>query len=83
MLSDERPKGEGSLVLKADVVIDIQTRAIGSLFTYTVPASMEVEVGCAVRVAFGHQQTVGFVCGLSPHRQAQAHRRGVERPLVL
>ncbi len=64
MLSDERPKGEGSLVLKADVVIDIQTRAIGSLFTYTVPASIEVEVGCAVRVTFGHQQTVGFVCGL-------------------
>ncbi len=80
MLPDEHPSGEGHPTQTVDVVVDIQAKAIGSLFTYAVPSAMEVEVGCAVRVAFGRQQAVGFVCALS-HASAEEVRSGKLKPI--
>lgn len=49
----------------ASVILDIPTQALDTAYTYLVPDDMlDVEVGCAVLVAFGHRQAVGFVIGL-------------------
>ncbi len=47
-----------------ETIIDVKTNAIDRLFTYAVPDGMKVDVGCAVRVPFGAQQKVAFVCAL-------------------
>lgn len=53
-----------NLPLVAEVVIDVQTKALDKPFTYLVPDGVEVQTGCAVRVPFGHQQAIGLVSGI-------------------
>ena len=47
------------------VILDIKTRSLGDAFTYRVPESLgDIDVGCVVRVPFGHRQETGFVVGM-------------------
>ena len=44
------------------VVLDIQTQALDTTYTYAVPDDMDgVQVGCAVLVEFGRRRAVGYV----------------------
>ena len=44
------------------VVLDIQTQALDSSYTYVVPEEMDdIAVGCAVLVEFGRRRAVGYV----------------------
>lgn len=48
------------------VVLDIQTQALDSAYTYAVPDHIDgVAVGCAVLVEFGRRQAVGYVMAVS------------------
>ena len=52
-------------MLVATVVLDIPTQAFDRGFSYEIPSSMEgISVGCAVLVAFGRRDAVGFVVSL-------------------
>ncbi len=49
----------------ATVVLDIPTQAFDQGFSYEIPSEMEgISVGCAVLVAFGRRDVVGFVVAL-------------------
>ena len=49
----------------ATVVLDIPTQAFDRGFSYETPSEMEgISVGCAVLVAFGRRDAVGFVVAL-------------------
>ncbi|MDO4443766.1 MAG: primosomal protein N' [Slackia sp.] len=44
------------------VVLDIQTQALDTPYTYAVPDDMDgVDIGCAVLVEFGRRRAVGYV----------------------
>ncbi len=52
-------------MLVATVVLDIPTQAFDRGFSYEIPSNMEgISVGCAVLVAFGRRDAVGFVVSL-------------------
>lgn len=52
----------------ASVILDIPTRALDAPYSYLAPSfdegALEVCVGCAVLVPFGHRKAVGFVVSL-------------------
>lgn len=53
-------------MLTASVILDIDTQALDSAYTYRVPEHMDgIAVGCAVLVPFGRIVDVGFVISLS------------------
>lgn len=78
MRFDDPAHGDVRSVQTAQVAIDLSTKAIDSLFTYAVPSAMTLEVGCAVRVAFGRQQTVGFVCKLAQMSEEEVRAGGIK-----
>ena len=54
----------------AQVILDIQTKALDTAYTYLVPETQEagdfpIEVGCAVQVPFGNRPAIGFVTSIS------------------
>lgn len=48
----------------AHVALDIPAQALDQAFSYSIPADMEVYVGCAVLVPFGGRCAIGFVISL-------------------
>lgn len=56
---------QGIRMRTVSVVLDIQTQALDSPYTYVVPEDMDdVAVGCAVLVEFGRRRAVGYVMNL-------------------
>lgn len=56
----------------ASVILDIDTQALDSAYTYAVPDDLnEIEVGCAVLVPFGRQVQIGFVTQLHEAEEIQ------------
>lgn len=52
-------------MLLASVILDIPTQSLDTPYTYVVDESMvELEIGCAVLVPFGHRQSIGYVVGV-------------------
>ncbi|MBQ9068732.1 MAG: primosomal protein N' [Eggerthellaceae bacterium] len=55
----------------ASVILDIDTQALDSAYSYLVPDHMaEAEVGCAVLVPFGRKMDIGFVMSIDEHESA-------------
>lgn len=49
----------------ASVILDIPTQSLDCAYTYAAPNELiDLEVGCAVLVPFGHRQAIGYVVGL-------------------
>ncbi len=49
----------------AQVVVDVQSSWLDTLFDYIVPDGLDVKVGVRVAVPFGNRRVVGFVLGIS------------------
>ena len=55
----------------ASVILDIDTQALDSAYTYLVPDTLdELDVGCAVLVPFRRTMEIGFCMRLEDHEGA-------------
>ncbi|MCL2889479.1 MAG: hypothetical protein FWE65_03535, partial [Eggerthellaceae bacterium] len=63
----------------ASVILDIPTQSLDVAYSYLVPPDMlDLEVGCAVGVPFGHRLAVGYVIALEEREDAEDNSR--DRP---
>lgn len=52
-------------MILASVILDIPTQSLDTAYHYAVPDEIvDIEIGCAVVVPFGHRQAIGFVVAL-------------------